>query len=280
MGNTAILNVKGLGKKLTDAGRLKLRPLCVYGTDELPEDAIPSYTVDRCIAKAVYTAALLEEIPSLYIEASHEQCCRGGMVWMGFAEPHPKLKYFVTVGTPDFRGGAAEHLKASPELFEEQKERAGKITPPRKYIVIRPCDENTDYTSPEAVRSFILFAGCEQIRNLCGLAQFNNSDPFFKTVIPAGATCSMMITFPAGMAENAPKDSAYVGPTDPTGNPWLPPELMIMGIPLGLVQQMAADLEESFICKRSRIAYPENRVIMSSRKLKTREDKTEPDPGV
>jgi hypothetical protein len=90
----------------------------------------------------------------------------------------------------------------------------------------------------------------------------------------------MMITFPAGMSENAPKDSAYVGPTDPTGNPWLPPELMIMGIPSGLAQQMTADLEESFICKRSRIAYPENRIVMSSRKLKTREDKTEPYPGV
>ena len=70
----------------------------------------------------------------------------------------------------------------------------------------------------------------------------------------------MMITFPAGMAENAPKDSAYIGPTDPTGNPWLPPELMIMGIPLALAQQMAADLENSFICRRSKIAYPETRM--------------------
>lgn len=263
MGNSDILSIQELGKKITDAGRLKLRPLCVYGTDELPEGAVPSYTVDRCIAKAVYTAALFEETPSLYIEASHEQCCGGGMVWMGLAEQHPKLKYFVTVGTPDFRGGAAEHLKASPELFEEQKERAGKITPPGKYIVIGACTSKyTDEISPETVRSLILFAGCEQIRNLCGLAQFNNSDPFFKTVIPAGATCSMMITFPARMAENAPKDSAYVGPTDPTGNPWLPPELMIMGIPAALAQQMAVDLQESFICKRSRIAYPENRVII------------------
>ena len=112
------------------------------------------------------------------------------------------------------------------------------------------------------VRSVVLFAGSEQIRNLCGLAQFNSSEPFFKTIIPAGSTCSMMITFPAGMAENAPKESAYVGPTDPTGNPWLPPELMIMGIPIALAQQMASDLDESFICIRSKIAYPENRVMI------------------
>ncbi|WP_231593688.1 DUF169 domain-containing protein [Methanosarcina siciliae] len=95
----------------------------------------------------------------------HEHCCPGGLTWIGLAEPHPKLKYFVTVGTPDFRGGAAEHLKATPELFDEQKERAGKITPHSKYTVIAPC---TDETAPETVRAFILFAGSEHIRNLCG----------------------------------------------------------------------------------------------------------------
>jgi hypothetical protein len=71
-----------------------------------------------------------------------------------------------------------------------------------------------------------------------------------------------MLTFPAGMAENAPKDSAYVGPTDPTGNSWLPSDLMVMGIPAELAQQMADDMEESFICKRSKIAYPEKRTII------------------
>jgi hypothetical protein len=254
-----MLSIDELGKKLTEAGRLKLRPLCIYGTNEIPEGAVPSHTVDRCVAKAVYTSALFEETPPLYVEAAHDQCCAGALVWMGLAEPHPKLKYFVTIGTPDFRGGAAEHLKATPELFDEQKERAGRITPPGKYTVIGPC---TDDIAPEKVRSFILFAGSEQTRNLCGLAQFNNSDPFFKTIISGGPTCVTMITFPAGMAENAPKDSAYVGPVDPTGNSWLPPELVIMGIPAILAQQMAGDLEESFICKRSRIAYPENRTII------------------
>jgi hypothetical protein len=254
-----MLSIEDLGKKLVEAGRLRLRPLCVYGTNEMPQGAIPSYTIDRCIAKAVYTAALFNDTPRLYMSAGQDQCCPGGMVWMGFDEPNPMLKYFVTVGTPEFRGGVAEHLKATPELFEEQRKRAGKVTPPGKYIVIGPC---VDDIARDKIRSIILFAGSEQIRNLCGLAQFNSSDPFFKTVIPAGATCSMMITFPAGMAENAPKDSAYVGPTDPTGNPWLPPELMIMGIPFDLAQQMAADLDESFICSRSKIAYPENRITM------------------
>jgi hypothetical protein len=267
MAKTVTLSAQELGKKLSKAGRLKLRPLCVYGTDELPENAVPSYTIDRCIAKAAYTSALFEETPPIYVEAAHEECCGGGLVWLGMAEPHPKLKYFVTVGTPDFRGGAAEHLKATPEIFEELRARAGKITPLGKYIIIAPCnDEFTGDIELEKLKSFILFAGSEQIRNLCGLAQFNSSDPFFKTIIPGGPTCATMLTFPASMAENAPKTSAYIGPTDPTGNSWLLPDLMLVGIPAPLAQQMAVDLDKSFICKRSKIAYPERRVDIN-RKL-------------
>ena len=158
-----MLSIHELGQKLVKAGRLKLRPMCVYFTDEIPQDARPSYTIDRCIAKAVYTAALFEETPHLYVDACQEQCCPGGMVWMGFNEPHPMLKYFVTVGTPDFRGGAAEHLKATPELFEEQRKRAGEVTPPGKYIVIGPC---ADDITLDKIRSLILFAESEQIRKL------------------------------------------------------------------------------------------------------------------
>lgn len=92
--------------------------------------------------------------------------------------------------------------------------------------------------------------------------RINSSDPFFKVLIPDGPTCATMITFPAGMAENAPKDSAYVGPVDPTVNPWLPSELMVMGIPAALAQKMAIDMEESFICKRNKIAYPEKHTVI------------------
>lgn len=250
-------DIHELEKKLSIAGRLKLRPLCVYGADEIPKGAIPSSAIDRCIAKAVYTVALIKKTQPIYVKANQAKCCPGGLVWMGFDEPHPMLKYFVTVGRSDYHDGAAEHLKATPELFDEQRKRIGKITSQGRYIVIGPF---TDDIELDKVRSVILFAGSEQIRNLCGLAQFTSSDPFYKTIIPAGSTCSMMITFPAGMAENAPRDAVFIGPTDPTGNNWLSPELMIMGIPVAMAQQMADDLDESFICKRGKIAYPETRM--------------------
>ncbi|OPY29675.1 MAG: hypothetical protein A4E28_00735 [Methanocella sp. PtaU1.Bin125] len=253
---------------LAEAGRLKLRPLCVYGSDTLPEGAVPSHVVDRCIARAIYASALHGQTPPLYVEEAHEACCSGGRMWMGFAEPHPKLKYFVTVGASDFRGGAAERLKAAPELFDESKRRAGKITPPGRYVIIGPC---SDDVPAESVRSLILFGGCEQIRNLCALAQYNSSDPFFRTLIPWGASCSTMITYPAGLAANATDSAAYVGPTDPTGNQWFPPDLMVMGIPIRLARQMAADIGGSFIAKRDRIAFPEHRLPVKLPSIGTQE---------
>lgn len=45
-------DIHELEKKLSIAGRLKLRPLCVYGVDEVSKGAIPSSEIDRCIAKA------------------------------------------------------------------------------------------------------------------------------------------------------------------------------------------------------------------------------------
>jgi len=245
-----------MGKKLTEAGRLKLRPLCIYGSDIAPESAIPSTSLNRCIARAVYMSAVNDQTPAFYISSGLEGCCGGGQHWMGFQAAHPKLKYFVTIGTPDFHGGAAEHLKASPELFEEQSQRSGKITPV-KYVVVSPITPNVE---DKDIRSIVLFGGCEQIRNLAGLAAYHSADPFYKVLMSAGPTCATMITFPAGMAENAPKDSAFVGPTDPTGNVWLPPDLMAMGIPTSVARQMAADVDGSFIGKRSKVAYPVRKV--------------------
>jgi len=74
---SGLFNVKTIGKKLKEAGRLKLRPLCVYGSNEIPDGAVPSYQIDQCITKAIYTSALFENTPPLYLDVSHEKCCIG-----------------------------------------------------------------------------------------------------------------------------------------------------------------------------------------------------------
>jgi hypothetical protein len=42
---------------------------------------------------------------------------------------------------------------------------------------------------------------------------------------------------------------------------------MVIGIPAELAQQMAADVEESFISKRSKIAFPENRILIKPKEV-------------
>jgi hypothetical protein len=258
----AELSIKEIGEKLCVAGRLEYRPLCVYGSETIPAGAVKTSSVDRCIAKAMFIIASGEDMPAVYVSGQDEECCGGGKAWMGLAEPHPMLKYFVTIGTKEFRGGAAEHLKATPELFEKSREVLGKITPPGKYVVAAPCSDIKEYPG---VLSILVFGVGEQVRNLAGLAQFTEYEQFTGVVTPGGPTCATYITYPAGMAEKAPKNTAFLGPTDPTGNIWFPPELMAMGIPIDKARQMAESLEDSFIVKRARVAYPERRLELKTK---------------
>ena len=251
------LSIEEIGEKFSVAGRLKHLPLCVYGSDLIPESAVQVSSVDRCIAKAMFMMASDDRVPSIYISGEDEQCCGGGRTWLGFIPMGPYLKYFVTVGNKEFRGGAAEHLKATPELFEKSYSILGKITPPGKFIVACPCGTIKD---DPGVLSILCFGTGEQIRNLAGLAQFTEYEQFSTVITPGGPTCATFITYAAGMAEKAPKSAVFTGPTDPTGNLWFPPELMAMSIPIDKAAQMAECLDDSFISKKPKVAYPERRV--------------------
>lgn len=183
---------------------------------------------------------------------------------MGFTQRSPYIKYFVSYGTKEFRNGAAEYLRATPELVEENARRIGKITPPGKYVVVTPCAGLSE-ADPEPL-SILLFGEPEQIRVLCALVHFRSSNPFEEVLAPSGPSCASFITYAAGMAENAPRSSAILGPFDPTGNRWFPPELISMAIPMGLARRMYDDLPSSFLTKRAAVAFPEKRKLTKSPK--------------
>lgn len=253
----AELSIKEIGEKLRVAGRLRYRPVCVYGSEIIPENAVLVSSIDRCVAKTIFSMASNDKAPPVYISGEDEDCCGGGRTWMGFIPMHPMLKYFVTFGNKEFRGGAAEYLKATPELFEKSHEVLGNISPPGKYIVVAPCSE---ITGDPGVLSVLVFGVGERMRNLAGLAQFTEYEQFTSVVTPGGPSCATYITYPAGMAEKAPKNTIFLGPTDPTGNIWFPRELMAMGIPIKKARQMADSMDDSFIVKRPKVAYPERRL--------------------
>jgi hypothetical protein len=186
-------------------------------------------------------------------------CCPGGLTHTGLISYPPSIKYFVSTGKKEYRGGAAEFLKADPETVERSFRALGRITPPGKYLVIQACEDLPD---PEPyVRSICLFGNAEQVRNLGTLVHFDRNDPFFPVIVPWGPVCSTLITYPAGMAQNAPADTAFMGPQDPTLNYALPADTMALGVPISVAQRMAENIPLSFITKRPDVAYPEKRVV-------------------
>ena len=247
---------KQIGDILSKAGRLKLSVLCVYSSASLPDGAVPLAKINRCVTKAIMTLTSGDQPPAFINNQSLGGCCPGGQSWLGYVEFPALLKHFISTGHADFRHGAAEHLKMSPELVDESRANVGKITPLPGNLIIRP---SNDLENDQEVRSFLLFANAEQTRNICALNHFCTADAFGSAIIPWGPTCATFITYPAGMAENTPKDALFVGPVDPTGNEWFPQDLMSISMSAATARRLCDAYELSFIAKRPKVAYPEKR---------------------
>lgn len=251
-------NFKEIGRRLATAFRLATRPLAVYGSETLPAGIVHLPDINRCFAVSLYTMATEKEPSALYVSAdSKEHCCPGGIAHTGYHPIPEGIRYFVSTGREDFRNGAAEYLKASPEITERCFKALGTITPPGKYLIVQACETLSDRNP--GIRSLCFFGNAEQIRNMAALVHFDREDPFSPVIVPWGPSCSTFITYPAGMAENAPKNTAFMGPQDPTQNKSLPPDMMAIGIPAALAVTMAGNLDSSFVIRRPQVALPSHR---------------------
>ncbi|MGB9936950.1 MAG: DUF169 domain-containing protein [Methanobacterium sp.] len=253
----SINSIREIGESLKKAGNLNTSPLAIYFSEEKPKSAVPMCSADRCVAKSIMINAIDENELPLYIGKDMlKGCCPGAMTYFGYTKPMKFIKYFVSTGNEKFRNGEAEYMKASPEHVEGYLEAIGEIKNPSKYLVIARCediDEDVD------VKSFLCFGKPESIRNLGSLINFRTKNPFEAVNMPFGPSCATFITYPAGLAENTPKDTSFVGPLDPTGNSWFPPEYIAIGIPLSVAVKINEDINDSFIVKRPQVAYPTKR---------------------
>jgi Uncharacterised ArCR, COG2043 len=244
-----------IGARLKAAFRLQARPLAVYGSDVLPPGIPPMTGIHRCFAVSMFRMATGTGVSAIYVSAdTSEGCCSGGLYHVGYIPVPDDIKYFVSTGKKDVRGGAAEFLKASPELVDRCTAAAGPIRPPGTYLIVQACETLPD--AMPAVRSLCCFGTGEQIRNMAALIHFDRDDPFSPVIVPWGSSCSTFITFPAGLAENTPRNTAFMGPQDPTQNHSLPPEMMALGIPAEMAARMVRNLDASFITRRPRVAFP------------------------
>jgi hypothetical protein len=250
------LSAVDIGRGLAKAGMLETEPLCVHGAENKEDGWVATGDVDRCLMKVIMKLAIHGGPPAYVGEDAKEGCCPGGIAYTGYSGFSERIRYFVSVGRPDGAGGA-EFLKRTPEMVDAMQQAAGKIKPLGRYIVFRPCSSMTG--DEHEVKSFLVLGKAESIRNLCALNSFGTSDTFGSAIMPAGSACASLVTYPSGMAPKAPKDCVFIGPTDPTVNLFFPESFLGLAMPRKVAERMVQDIESSFIAKREKVAYPEER---------------------
>jgi hypothetical protein len=255
------LTVSQVGARLAGAGRLTGRPLAIAGSDTVPKGAVPAPTIDRCLAKAIAAVAERPNTPPIYLgPGALEGCCPAGIAYAGFGEQSGDSRFFISTGAPGVAGGMALHLKADPVLVDASRLAVGEIRPIWEYLVVRPT-ETYPADAPEP-RSILLIAQAEPARVLCALAHFGTADVFGAALVPWGAACASFVTYPAGLAEKAPRNAIVLGPTDVSVNLWFPRDAVSLGIPMEVARRMAEQVPDSFLGKRPGMAYPERRVYL------------------
>jgi len=241
-------NIKEINEALTEAVDLDTELVCVYGSDHIPEKSLLVSSASSCLASAIYEMAKGNVSSPLYAayEPQGRICrCMGGPAWFGYSPFDSKLMSLLASGSDELIGCSPKHLKENRNIAKNTICSIGKVKPLGRYVIMSCCNDIRD---DREVRCIICFADGEQTRDLCALAHFGTDDVFGSISIPWGPSCATMITYPAGMAENAP-NALFIGPTDPSAREWLPKGCMILGIPIGIAKRMAKNANESFLAK-------------------------------
>lgn len=248
----SIKSIKEIGNAIVQAVNLKTKPICVFGSDRTPKKGIWAFFVSNCIASAMYQMAIGMVDGPIYVGYTQDQpfCrCIGGPAWFGYKDFDSILAGIISTGSDDTKGSAlkSKHLKESEAVADESFRAVGRIEPIDRYLIVRCCEEIEE---DPGVRSIILFATGEQVRDLCALAHFRSSDVFGMIAVPWGPACASLVTYPAGLSEKAPQNMIFLGPTDPSAREWLPEGYMALGIPTKMARLMADNVKKSFLLSR------------------------------
>ena len=255
-------SIKEIGETIVSAGKLQYRPICVYGTNEVPKGAMQVSSIirqgHRCLAKTLLKMAIHDEVPPVYIgDGALKGCCVGAASSLGFTTFPKSMRDLMSA---ESKTDDSMFLKASDAVSDKTIENLGKITPPGKYVVMAPCADADDKS--HEIKSVLCFGTAEQIRNLCGLIHFSTTDPFGSVIAPWGPHCAIFVAYPAGMAEKAPKHTAFIGPTEPDGNDWFPEDLLSLSMPIDMARQLSKDYAKSFATKRPEVTYADKKELL------------------
>lgn len=243
------LSIELIGEILADLVKMETIPLCVYGSDLLPKNAVKSSLLGDCLAENIYQIAKGRIKGPVYagVEQDRAFCrCIGGPAWFGFEGFDPRLPSLISAVLKDDEL-TGKRLKESEEIAYETLREIGNVRSPGRYVMISRCD---DLQNDPGVRCIICFASPGKIMDLCALAHFGSHEALNLISIPWGPACATLITYPAGMTGNGYSSRIFIGPTDPSSRQWLPEDCLAMGIPVEIARKMAEDADKSFLTKK------------------------------
>jgi hypothetical protein len=242
------LSIRQIGLLLAGAVNMRISPVCVYGSDRIPDNAVRSSQLNDCLARNIFQIAQGRIRGPVYAgdEPGQAFCrCMGGPAWFGYRRFDPRLPGMMSAGSgADKQDG--KRLKENGEIAWETYRAVGKIKPLGRYVVICRCDDLPDDWSAKCI---ICFARAVQIRDLCALAHFGSHNVFDLISFPWGPACATLVTYPAGMAENAPDSKIFIGPTDPSAKSWLSEDCLAMGMSTEVARKIAGGVKRSFLAK-------------------------------
>ncbi|HOK59142.1 MAG TPA: DUF169 domain-containing protein [Methanothrix sp.] len=227
--HTELSLAQNIARAFTQLFNIKLHFLCVYGSHVKPSCGIHASTVSSCIASAMFKLAMGEIDGPLYVADVHGRpvCrCSGGRTWLGLeSQFEPSLSEQMVM----------KHLKVDVKTADETYRSVGRIRPIGSHVVISRCEDI--HEDPE-VKCIVCFAEASKIRDICGVVHFQAREFLGQIRVPWGPSCATLVTYPAGMAECAPQDCVFLGPTDPSAKEWLPEGYLALGIPIEIARMI------------------------------------------
>ena len=171
--------------------------------------------------------------------------CAGGKRYLGFSESmRPDFEYFLSYGIPGKLEG--ERYKKSPEMVARLMKALPVITAPSRFIVFKRWDKLQAGDEPVVA---IFLTSPDVLSGLFTLANYDRDD-LNGAIAPFGAGCSTIVQYPY-MERSVAQPRAVIGMLDVSARPCVHANAISFALPMVRLQQMIANMEESFLVTSS-----------------------------
>ncbi len=171
--------------------------------------------------------------------------CGGGKRYLGFSETmRPEFEFFLSYGLPGRLEG--ERYKKSPELVNKVMSAMPVFKAPSRYIVFKRWDKLQASDEPVIA---IFLASPDVLSGLFTLSKYDRDD-VNGVISPFGAGCATIVQYPY-LERDAAKPRAVLGMLDVSARPCVHANTLSFAVTVPRLQQMIANMEESFLVTSS-----------------------------